>query len=350
MDHKPVRSCFLAEKIVIVDGQPGCGKTMLSPIISALERVELLSYLYEMEYICALKHLGRIEDDGAETMVRMLTDLKLYNTMMGRDVNFRPGDLSGAWRDTDPWRYFQRLFQKGDEAVPGRIKTQRPILNLTTHNLVPFSGPVLKALEERVTILEVVRHPLYMVKQQSLNMERLLDDPRYFTIHFEHNGRQLPFWAKGWEDLFLRGNALEKTIYAIDRLTTLARKTKEQMSEAHRKRIMMIPFESFVLDPWAYMNAIAQALDTRVTALTKRMMKKQKVPRARTADGPALNIYKRCGWQPAQSTTEEEELKLRRDFVAGGVSREALAVLDRLCVDHEEQYMGGKKRIPGRNG
>ena len=49
---KVTRKKQLAEKIVIVDGQPGCGKTMLSPIIASMERVELLSYAFEVEFIC----------------------------------------------------------------------------------------------------------------------------------------------------------------------------------------------------------------------------------------------------------------------------------------------------------
>ena len=63
VDHKKltkvVRQKQLTEKIVIVDGQPGCGKTMLSPIIASMERVELLSYAFEIEFICRLFHLKK---------------------------------------------------------------------------------------------------------------------------------------------------------------------------------------------------------------------------------------------------------------------------------------------------
>ena len=51
---KVVRKKQLVEKIVIIDGQPGCGKTMLSPIVSSFNRVELLSYAFEIEFICRL--------------------------------------------------------------------------------------------------------------------------------------------------------------------------------------------------------------------------------------------------------------------------------------------------------
>ena len=109
-----IRQKQLTEKIVIVDGQPGCGKTMLSPIIASMERVELLSYAFEIEFICRLFHLNKIQSDAAISMIRMLVDHKLYQTMMGRDTNFRFSDLSSVFQDAEPLRYFKRIFQKGD--------------------------------------------------------------------------------------------------------------------------------------------------------------------------------------------------------------------------------------------
>ncbi len=332
-----IRRGHLAPKIVIVDGQGGCGKTMLSPIIGALERVELLSYLYEMEHICALRYLGKIDNDAAEAMVRLLTDLKLYNTMMGRDVNFRASDLSSALRAVAPYRYISRLFQKGDEEIPGRIKESQPILNLTTHNLLPFSGPVFDALGERVVFIEVVRHPLYMIKQQALNMERLLEDPRNFTVHFQDKGRQVPYWTKGWEDIFVAANPVDKSIHGIDQLTRLSRAAKERRDG---QGIITVPFERFVLDPWPFLEKITMALGTSVNARTKAMMKKQKVPRVRIADGIALKIYQRCGWQPPQEGADEQrELEVRRQYVKAHASDQAMVVLDRICTDYERQYL-----------
>ena len=58
-----VREGSLVNQVVIIDGQPGCGKTMLAPIIAALDRVELLSYSYEVESICRLHYLGKITED-----------------------------------------------------------------------------------------------------------------------------------------------------------------------------------------------------------------------------------------------------------------------------------------------
>ena len=76
------RSTYLANEIVIIDGLPGCGKTMLSPILSSFDRVELISYAFEVEWTCRLNYLRKIDKDAANFMVHNLIDHKIYQTMM----------------------------------------------------------------------------------------------------------------------------------------------------------------------------------------------------------------------------------------------------------------------------
>ena len=78
------RDISLLEKLVIVDGQPGCGKTMLSPIISSFQRVELLTYCFELEHIARLYKLKKITKDATIALIKIFTDNKLYQLMMKR--------------------------------------------------------------------------------------------------------------------------------------------------------------------------------------------------------------------------------------------------------------------------
>ena len=223
------RKHHLAERIVFVDGLPGCGKTLFSPIVASLDRVELLTYAYEIEYYCSLKFLNKLSSDAAQTLIKMKTDLQLYNLMMGREVNFRPTDLSSALCDHDPTRYFKRLFQPGDDAIPDVVKRENPILNLTTHQLLAFSEPIWQALGKRCVFVEIVRHPLYMVRQQTLNMVRLLGDVRHFMINIEYQNQDIPFYVNGWEELFVNSTPMEKTVHTIDQLTEKTENTKQML-------------------------------------------------------------------------------------------------------------------------
>ena len=64
--------------------------------------------------------------------------------------------------------------QKGDEIVPQRIIDEKPILHYAAHNLLGYSDPIFRSLENKLVFIEVVRHPLYMVIQNMINHINIL--------------------------------------------------------------------------------------------------------------------------------------------------------------------------------
>ena len=121
----------------------------------------------------------------------------------------------------------------------------------------------------------------------------------------------------------------------------------EKSSEVKRKvwnenselSILTIPFEKFVFDPYPYMAEIVKALGTTKTERTYKVMKEQNIPRKQLADAPASPIYKRCGWMPPSSPSEQEELNARRNFVADKGSAEALAIMDRISEEYVVNHL-----------
>lgn len=349
-DYVLSRRAVLAPKVLVVDGLPGCGKTMMSPILGALDRVEKLSYAYEAEMICQLWSTGKIDLPAAAAMIRSFTDLILYNQMMGRNVNMRWADLSSVWMDVLPWRYLQRLWGPGDETVPARVHMEQPILHLTTHHLLGIGAPLFQALEDRLLFVDVLRHPLYMVKQQALNMDSLIGDVRYFFLHMDVKGKDIPFWTKGWEEDFLKANSAERAALSIIHMSQRVADALKGFDPAWRERVILIPFEKFVVDPWPFMDKITTRLSTQVTDHTRRMMKRQRVPREKFAQGINLAIYRRCGWQPAQAgASESDEFAVRRDWLKERVSSNILERFDECCRLYEKEHMDDYQNIPGRD-
>ena len=333
-----VRPCHLAERIVVVDGMPGCGKTLLSAIVSALDRVEVEKYVPKIEHLCVSHFLGKLTDDAARTLVTLFTDIDLYSLMISREVNFKPSDLSSVFRSPRPWRYVRRLFQPDGQPEAERIERERPILNFVTHNLLPVCDPVMHGLGERVVIVEVVRHPLYMLKQWFLYIHRYGTDVRDFTLWLAAEGASVPWFAQGWEAAYLRAPLMDRVIYSIEHLGRLAREALGRLPASQRRQVITVPFEPFVLDPWLVLQQLEAALGTRVTSVTRRELRRQRVPRARIADGLGLKVYRANGWQPPKGSGEAEELTRRRAFAAEHATAAAMDVLDRLCAEYERAY------------
>ena len=254
--RKVVRRHELAQKVIVVDGFPGCGKTMLSPILASLNRVEISNYAFEIEFICRMHAFGSVTHDAAVAFIRMLVDGRLYTNMMSRDVNFRYSDISSVFNTPQKWRYFKRIFGPGDEEVPRLIEQQRPILNFSTHDLCQVAEPFFDALDKRLIFVNVVRHPLFMLIQQVLNMQRLTDNARDIQVKFQYRNKELPFFTYGWEDLFLRSNPTERAIYTMH-FQEIAR---QNVLNKYRERLgvsfIEIPFELFVREPDQYLEKI----------------------------------------------------------------------------------------------
>ena len=337
-----VRWQRLVERVVFVGGHPGCGKSLITAILGSFTGVEIQKYNYTLEHICSLAQLEKIDDGTATAMIRMLTDTDLYNMMMSRETNFRFSDCSSIFQNPGPWRYLRRLFQPGDAAAVERIRATKPILHNMIHNLLVLSPTLFKALGERMRMVEVVRHPLYMIKQWYLYIERYGTDARDFTIWFEYNGHSLPFFARGWEDRYLSAAPMDRVIYSIAHLSRQGEQVLCGLSDEERRQVLIIPFERFVLDPWPYVRQLEQLLGTTATALTRRELKRQRVPRKRIAEALPLPIYKQYGWVPPEKrSTEREELSRRRRYAAEYATREGMEELDRLSREYEETYLRG---------
>ncbi len=330
------------EQIVIVDGQAGCGKTMLSPIISSLNRVELLTYIFEIEFILRLQKIKKIKKDAAISMLKLFADHKIYQTTMGREVNFRVSDISSVHNFRNPDLYFKRIKEKGDETVPNKIKKNKPILNFTTHDLTEHLELLFEAYGKKLFFIEVVRHPLYMIIQQSLNMKNLINTSRDIDIYYKLNNKEYPHFAYGWEKTYRKIDHIEKAIYLMSinsRINNLKR--KKILKSRFKNNYFLIPFEKFVTNPSKFLSTIKKKLNTRNSSQTKIFLKKANIPRKKIADGIPLEIYKRCGWKPPKiNYSEKEELELRKQFLySNKVKTKYIDIINKLSEDYEKKYL-----------
>lgn len=338
-DVRVVRESRIAEQVICVGGLPGCGKTMITPIVGSFSRVEIQKFNYAIEHICQLRLLGKLDDATATTMIRMLVDLDLYHMMMSRETNLRWSDLSSIFKNPGTWRYLRRLFQPGDAAAIERIRREHPMLHLTLHHVVVLGPTLLAALGEGVRLLNVVRHPYYLLKHWYVYIERYGTDARDLTIWFEHEGRALPFFARGWEEQYLQVNPMDRCILAIEQLLRREHEVLEGFTESQRAQVLTVPFEQFVLNPQPWLTRMEAFLGTSMTPATRRELKRQRVPRQRVAQGIARPIYRQYGWEPpARDSDERQELNARRAFAVGLASDKGMVTLDHLAAEYEATH------------
>ena len=303
------RDKHIAPTVVFVDGITRSGKSMLCPVLSSFERVEIERAEEIIEYVGALHHMGKLEREVAVTLLRMETDMHLYNSMIGRNTNFRVHDHSSVWKAPNPWRYIRRLFAPDGQAVLQRVAGERPIYQNHTHDQLANITLFDEAFGSRLRMLHMIRHPVDLVDSWMRRGwgSRFGQDPLALTFCIRHGEQELPYYALGWEAEYLAASPLGRILRMIARLWADNLRAYTGLTSAQRSRVLIIPFEEFVQRPKSHLAPIATLLDTRVTQATAAALKRERCPRPYS-----LALRQRRHTQLEQQATHEERAMLAR--------------------------------------
>lgn len=294
-------------KIIFVNGFGGSGKTMVSPIISAMQNVESLIFPYELQWISSFLYSGQIKDDVYVEFLRQYADLTIYNQMMGRNSNFRLSDISSVLQSRNRINYLKRIFNKGDNYILDKIENQKPIINYTTSHLIFFINEIAKAFGERVLFIETFRDPMYMFVQAKINHKQTHIENRKKNFTFEvyqdeERSFFFDYFTKDSNFSYEDSNNINHNIVSyFERMFNFYFNLNFNEINMNKGKIIFLPFEKFVLRPNNWINEIINFLEIKKTSNLNKELKKQKVPRKFLHDGYKRNIYKRFGNKPKKS-------------------------------------------------
>ena len=183
-----------------------------------------------------------------------------------------------------------------------------------------------------------------MLIQQTMNHQNWMKNKgtaRQFHIYNSYKNKEVPFWNRGKEKLFIESNHVERAILDMHTMTNLLEKNIKTKLKNFNNKIIIVPFEEFVLHPTKFILKIGKFLSSNKTNKTSGVMKEQNVPRMKVSDGIPLDIFKRCGWRPPiNNLSEIDELKIRRDFaIKNKVRNKYLSMLDELSYNYETKYI-----------
>jgi hypothetical protein len=334
------RKPIISEKIIILDGISGTGKTLMAPILSSYENIELGKFEYIKECICILTGMGKIDGDTAIHLLNIYADVSIFDSFIGRNINFRYDDLSSVFNTSQKYKYFKRIFSSySGKNILEQIKINRPPSLIITHQIFPHIDIMFKAYDERLRIIETVRHPLYTIENWYHSIKQCPPgvDPRAYTVTFKFKSFCLPWYVEGWEGQYINSNTMDKAIFSLKALTDLTNKKIDNLSPDKKDKILIIPFENFVLHPFTWLQKINSFIGEKSTKSTIKELKKQKCPRDLVTDGPAKKIYMRYGWKKPFKT-EKEVFNDKIKFVKQKSSKEGFKKLLEMSSEYENRY------------
>lgn len=327
-DSKFIRNKGLAKDIIILDGLTGTGKTMLSPLIASLKNVQNPRFEYMLEYLLLSARFGKLEKNASSTLLNSLADIKFYDGIISREVNFRPSDLSSVFASKKFIKYFLQLFSRDGAAVEAVIKKDQPKLFFITHQILSCLDQLKEAYGQRVKVIQMVRHPLYLIDHWMSCIDMYANSPRSFTLTLDsHNSSPVPWFSAPWRDEYDKMEKIEKVLRSIETLM----EPIYQCMESSDDSVLIIPFEKFVPEPFGYIKQLEKFVSAEVTNQTRSIMKEQRLPREFVTAGPVKSIYKRYAFNGRDSNLSDlEEYQIKRERFLNCFGQECSMFLDKL--------------------
>ena len=230
-------------------------------------------------------------------------------------------------------------MKPGDDLIPKIIKNKKPVLHLTTHDLLNYSEIVVKALKPRLTYVELTRHPIDMVNQQIYIMKDHFNNPRSIQIEFEYKKNHCHIGHINGKKIFKLNN-VDKAILNIYYMYKDNVIKRSKLIKLLGKNFLSVQFENFTSNPLPVLNKISKSLKSKITKSTLREMKNQKIPRDHFFKTPQTEIYQKVGGSlPNVKNRELDILRKIKSFKKKGASKKYLDLLENISLKYEKKFI-----------
>jgi len=318
--------------VIFVDGNWGSGKAILTSLLACFEGVEKKKVEHVYEYLCVLRHLGRIEEDAAIALLRIYADLSQYNNRIGREVNLRWRDDSGLRNSPGALDYLRRLRRRDGDHIAAEIRDRNLALNVATHEVLPVAGLLHRAYGPRLRLIEVMRHPVHLyanVRDYLATFER----DREFTIALDHEGTKVPWYAAAWSGEFAAATVPDRALHSIARWQADALAVVDAAPADYP--LLVVTFEDLVRDPHATIARLRTFLGRATGRHLERELRRQRLPRTTIAAGRATSSYSFTGRAGADDEAIYRETMDTITRECGAPAREEFA---RAVAEYDRRF------------
>ena len=322
--------------VIVIDGLWGTGKSLIAPIVCAMDRVEKYKSNYVYEYFCQLDYLGKIERNTSVEMLKYISDIDQYDNLIGREVNLRMNDDSGFLKNPGSMKYIKRIFSGEGEAYVDKINDNNIALTLMTHMSLLVYEPFFDAFQNRLRFIEVVRHPIYMFTHWYNGFEGF-DNSRVATISFNIDGKKIPWFvdSQEWKQQYASSNNYEKSANALIKLYSRLFKKLDSMSQEHAQQLLVISFEDLVFKTEESMITLSTFLGRPHSRSLKKLLKKQKIPRKVSFKGNGHSYY---GFDSNSKLTEKQKYEETLNDLHSNISSSLMAEFLLITDEYNRRF------------
>ena len=274
---KFIKKHFL-KNLVLVTGTHTSGKSMVSPVVASLSNVEMLRKIYYLDQLSILYNFKKINSEIARFFGQHILDLSYYEQLIGRNLNFRVEDETSVYQSKNPNLYKKRILSKRGAKVLAHHEKIGTHMLLDAHDGIWFHKFWENLKIKNLKIINIHRNPIDIVNSWINSDLGLAERQILCQIPLiSKNNRVKPFYLY---NNFRKNNLKNKTEVIIDMVDECVRREISAYRRIkYKKKILRINFDNFATNTDYNINEICNFLNLNKSNFTKKIMKKENLPR-----------------------------------------------------------------------
>ena len=265
------------ENLILVTGTHTSGKSMISPIVASLKKVEMLRKIYYLDQLSNLHFFNKINDEAVKFMANHILDLSYYEQLIGRNMNFRYEDETSVANSKDPKFYTKRLKVKRGSQIIKKHKKINTLMLLDAHDGIWFNKFWLNLGIKNLKIINICRNPIDVVNSWfnsdlgDAEKQLLCQIP---LISYKQKIKPFYYYKS------INRNKLNKYDAAVEMVCEcIENEIKNFKKIKDIKNLIRIDFDNFAEKTNYNLSKICKFLKTNKTKHTNKIMRRERLPR-----------------------------------------------------------------------
>ena len=315
-------------KSIIIDGFAGSGKTIIAPIISSYKLTQNQTISYDFDNIIILNYLKKLDDQSTIELLRYISEEILYNNAIGRKINLRKFDHTGALYNPRINEDKKKLLIRDTSEIFRKINKKKLCLNLMSHKVFLNYNIIKKTFTNNFNFILCIRHPVFLFRHYFNFYKKINSKSHDFQLKIEKNNKVLPWYYNQIAD--------QTTSRKGDNILVLFSFLFQEVKKIKKnKNFTIIDFENFIKKPNKYLKIIEKKNKIkRDKVLLKKVLKLTKIPRESVNEGLKFVNYGIVN----KKLSEEEFYKNELKFIKKKITTKNFPLLKKLINNYNKSW------------
>jgi hypothetical protein len=284
-----VKKHIFLKNLILVTGTHTSGKSMISPAIASLQNVEMLRKIYYLDQISNLHFFKKISSNTAKFLGNHILDLSYYEQLIGRNMNFRVEDETSVEQSKNPNFFKKRIYINRGEKVLKKHSDLKTHMLLDAHDGIWFYNFWKNLDIKNLKIINISRNPIDIVNSW-INLDFGNAEKKLLCqVPLIDNKKNIkPFYF--YKHINSKKNKYNCIIDMVE--TCVKNEIKSYGKICKNKNIIRIDFDDFAENTQLKMKQIENFLGLKQTQFTKKILKRENLPRSIDKNTREIKINK----------------------------------------------------------